>query len=336
MFDDSFSGKRQALENRQAENFRRFLDRLEKKPDEINEAAEYLGCSPQTIGRWLNGGECLGGELTIRQEGFLRRKGVINPMVLGEDPSLSEVLFYGLSEKLFTADELSEALDITPASKLVNYAFGRHEPKKWVRARLEWFLHNFIIQPGGQPLRRMKRLGELPPEVAQLLIACCKGDLSPEIIAKQLDVSLDRVNSWMLLGDAKPTPSMIKRIYEEFTPHLIENVNCREQESPKRPNRELKAKVHLPTPPQEKTDEKQSSSKSTATTKSIADVIGEQAQLLRCLLLGYCLSLPQSQAIAELEKIRANNPDLWFELLLLVGVVADPSERYPTWRKSRR
>lgn len=326
-----------AHEQGQTDVFELLKLRLQEKPEEIDEATEYFNCSRITIDRWLDGGSSSGGEMPIRQEGFLRKKGLMDGLELPEDPGISDAIYYGVSSSLFSFNQIAEAASTSPNS-IRRYILDEQKPIGWLKVRLEWYLHNITVKQNGRPdrpLRPMKRLSELQPELAKLLAACCKGELSAEVIAGQLEVPVDRVNDWLIWGHSKPLPPMMQRIHELFAPFLTEDGNGPRQMPQKGGKPKTKsevASVAIPTPE----PEAQSAVQLTTVTKSTAQVIQEQGELLRCLLLGFVSSRQPSKATAELEAIRVQNPDLWFELSLLVGVVADPSERYPAWRKSRR
>lgn len=312
-----------------AETYMRvYLSELED--DCLEATARKIGRTAKTLKHWLKQGdvEFAGGTTIFQIEGFLRARGLIEPLTLSASPTICEALNYGLSAGLITVEDIKKKLKPIATSNVLQFVHGELLPTTLRLYKLEWFLHNVRIKPGDHRLREMKRLKELHPDIVSLLIACCEDRLTLEAISQRAGYSVNTVLRWFF-GANLPHEGTLRALKQ-----LLPEAKDRKQCNAVTPTENgVTTGVVAPTRNQPKLE-------SVPTADDVLDSIEQQitahADIARCLILGFVSSRSPSSASDELERIRKKNPELWFELLVLVGVMANPRENYPTWRKSSR
>jgi hypothetical protein len=324
-----------ARDNRAKQVFNILRQHIRDDLGQRAEVADYCSCSVGTVDKWAEEEVLPRGYTPILAAGFLRKYKIVGDELV-ESPahalSLADALYLGLADKRFTPEQVAAYVGI-PAYKAIQYANNDSAPQGWTLARIEWFLHRIRLEDG-RPFRPMPRLDELNPVVAKLLAACCKGWLEVSTIVSQTNVPEDRVDRWFLHGRNVPEP-MIDRLTAEFAPYLVAEID--DEVLPGQTPIGKKAKSNGKATPSNMALPA-STAAFTAEPKVVAieDLIVTSAETLRCTLLGYISSLTASEAEEKLNALQKRNPQLWFELGILIPCVVDPEERYPTWKRSRR
>lgn len=306
-------------------------------PEDIEDVAKWAGVRPETARSWSKANASSGGFTILFMESWLRRKNLLPVFQLSERPTLSEALTYGISEKVLDASTIASKLGILPLHRLLAYADGELAPRGILKLRLEWELSQLVVVnriKQSRPLYIMSHFDGLVPELEGLVTACCKGDLTVEVIANQLGVTPHRAKEWLFWKNSVPTGEMLERIRVEFAPYLTsESLGAKQLPVTKSviagtPRRPAKPKVVSGI-------SKAGVSAQTGLMTTPENLVVNAAEVALVVLRGYIDSRQPSDAIHEIDFLREKHPDLFYVLSLVTRVMADPQEQYPKWRKAK-
>lgn len=298
----------------------RLCEFLSKNPDRIEAAATSLEVTTATIGRWLKGQQTGGqGLRAIWAQGFLEQNGVIPIQAWRADFTATESLHYALRHRLLEAEVLAQKLGFTGIEKILDYAWGDSSPTGWCRFAMEWELMQInTTLPNGEEMPLYQPVRQLSEGVSVLLTACQRGDYTVDSIAYTLEIQPSQLLAWF--NGQKRVPKRLESAVNQLAG--LEEIG---QDNPSEDSVvEIISAASM-----------QSRSEEPNLPDTVEESITRSARLLCALLAGMLEVTPPSQGEAALDAVRRANPDVWFMLAMLCGLVADPSQ-YPQWKKNRR
>lgn len=176
---------------------------LDENAQDIDGALAYIGVTVKTLERWRLKEQMPRGVTILFGESFLRQRGseLIEPIKLDDPPTIVQALEKGLSEKIFSIEDLVQETGVNPGA-VVGWVVRRDNNPAggFIGLKLRYFLHQKNLRSFDYP----KKISLAAKHIINLI---CVHKISEHAIADRIKVPIGRIGSW-IRAESSPIQQM--------------------------------------------------------------------------------------------------------------------------------